>query len=175
MSFEFAYARTADFERGWANDPNDPGGKTMHGVTEATWRDYWRRRGTAPPCRIEEATAGQTKIVLKDDYWTRPKCDQVAIYGSKMIAARLFDSCVHHGQVRGVKLLQQALNYVGADLVTDGIIGPKTLAAVEYYSKNYHDALQAAMSFERAKYMDGIFKRTPSQRTYVRGWFKRLI
>ena len=46
MSFEFAYARTADFEGGWANDPNDRGSKTMHGVTESTWLDYWRRRGT---------------------------------------------------------------------------------------------------------------------------------
>lgn len=71
MSFEFAYARTADFERGWANDPNDPGGKTMHGVTESTWLDYWRRRGTVPPRPIEQATSSQAKIVLNDDYWTR--------------------------------------------------------------------------------------------------------
>lgn len=71
MSFEFAYARTADFEGGWANDPNDRCGKTMHGVTESTWLDYWRRRGTIPPRPIEQATSSQAKIVLNDDYWTR--------------------------------------------------------------------------------------------------------
>ena len=50
---------------------NDRCGKTMHGVTESTWLDYWRRRGTVPPRPIEQATSSQAKIVLNDDYWTR--------------------------------------------------------------------------------------------------------
>lgn len=50
---------------------NDRCGKTMHGVTESTWLDYWRRRSTVPPRPIEQATSSQAKIVLNDDYWTR--------------------------------------------------------------------------------------------------------
>ena len=33
------------FEGGYANDPDDPGGHTMQGVTLATYEHYCRRRG----------------------------------------------------------------------------------------------------------------------------------
>lgn len=174
MSFEIAYTRTAKIEGGWADDPADRGGKTNRGVTEATWVNYWRSRNQLPPCPIRDATEQQTKQVLHDEYWIKSRCDKVGEVSSAYLAAHLFDACVHHGQQRGQMLLQQALNYLGASLVVDGIIGAKTLAQIKAYTA-YHDALIASMMFQRAQYFDSIFKSNPSQAQYKRGWFRRLV
>lgn len=175
MSFEIAYNRTAKFEGGWADDPADRGGKTNRGVTEATWVNYWRSRNQRPPCSIQDASERQTKQVLHDEYWIKSKCDKVGEVSSAYLAAHLFDACVHHGQQRGQMLLQQALNYLGASLVVDGIVGPITLEQVKVYSRTHHDALIASMMFQRAQYFDSIFKSNPSQAQYKRGWFRRLV
>lgn len=175
MSFEIAYNRTAKIEGGWADDPADRGGKTNRGVTEATWINYWRSRSMTPPCTIRNATEAQTKQVLHDEYWIKSKCDKVGEVSSAYLAAHLFDACVHHGQQRGQMLLQQALNYLGAALAVDGIIGTLTIASVREYSRNYHDALIASLLFQRAQYFDSIFRSNPSQLVYRRGWFRRLV
>ena len=174
MSFEIAYNR-AKIEGGWADDPADRGGKTNRGVTEATWVNYWRSRNQRPPCSIQDASERQTKQVLHDEYWIKSKCDKVGEVSSAYLAAHLFDACVHHGQQRGQMLLQQALNYLGASLVVDGIVGPITLEQVKVYSRTHHDALIASMMFQRAQYFDSIFKSNPSQAQYKRGWFRRLV
>lgn len=174
MSFEIAYNRTAKIEGGWADDPADRGGKTNRGVTEATWINYWRSRSMTPPCTIRNATEAQTKQVLHDEYWAKGKCDKVGEVSSAYLAAHLFDACVHHGQQRGQMLLQQALNYLGASLVVDGIVGPITLEQVKAYTA-YHDALVASFLFQRAQFFDSIFRNNPSQLVYRRGWFRRLV
>lgn len=173
--WEIAYSRTAMFEGGWADDANDRGGKTNRGVTEATWLNYWRARNQLPPCPIRDATEQHTKQVLHDEYWLKSKCDKVGEVSSAYLAAHLFDACVHHGQQRGQMLLQQALNYIGAALVVDGIIGALTLAQVKAYYANHHDALIASLMFQRAQYFDSIFQSNPSQLSYKRGWFRRLV
>lgn len=175
MSFEIAYNRTAKFEGGLADDPADRGGKTNRGVTQATWIKYWRSRSMTPPDDIRNATETQTMQVLHDEYWIKSKCDKVGEVSSAYLAAHLFDACVHHGQQRGQMLLQQALNYLGASLVVDGIVGPITLEQVKVYSRTHHDALIASFLFQRAQYFDLIFKSNPSQAQYKRGWFRRLV
>ena len=46
------------FEGGYANDPDDPGGHTMQGVTLATYAYYCRRRGYPRPAHVTAARAG---------------------------------------------------------------------------------------------------------------------
>ena len=45
------------FEGGYANDPDDPGGHTMRGVTLATYEYYCRLPGIGRPGRSERRAA----------------------------------------------------------------------------------------------------------------------
>jgi len=77
---------------------------------------------------------------------------------------------------RGVKFLQEALNVINegkAQLVTDGIIGKKTLAALAEHS----DALRslcAVILWQRTLYYQSPAASKETFRTFLRGWINRL-
>lgn len=172
MMFEQAYTRTHGFEVGFANNKDDRGGKTMHGVTESTWLDYWENK---PPYPIEKATPADCKQVLKTLYWLKPKVDKIAEAGSVTIAAHVFDACVNHGQRRGVMLLQTACNMLGSKLVVDGIVGPLTLAEVKMYEAKYRNSLVGMFVYERGRLYESIGSNNPSQKKFYKSWYRRLV
>lgn len=88
----------------------------------------------------------------------------------------VFDGAVNCGVRRGVKFLQEALNIAneGKDqLVTDGIIGKKTLAVLAERS----DALRslcAVILWQRTLYYQSLAASKETFRTFLRGWINRL-
>jgi lysozyme family protein len=119
-------------EGGYADHPEDKGGPTCFGITEAVARG----QGYAGPMRQlprEEAAAIYRRL-----YWMRPGFDQVA-RRSPRIAAELFDTGVNMGPAVAATFLQRALTALNRngcdypDLVPDGRIGAVTLAAVDAF------------------------------------------
>lgn len=88
----------------------------------------------------------------------------------------MFDGCVNCGVRRGVKFLQEALNVIneGKDqLVTDGIIGKKTLAAVAERSSSLR-SLCAVVLWQRTLYYQSLAADKAAFRAFLRGWINRL-
>ena len=54
-------------------------------------------------------------------------------------------------------------------VTTDGIIGPKTITALNS-AKDINEKIYAA----RKAYFEAIVKRNPSQKKWVKGWMNRL-
>ena len=77
-----------------------------------------------------------------------------------------FDMCVNQGKSRGVKILQRAANAKGADLVVDGGLGPKTIAALDGVEL---DRVRAY----RIKYYADLVTRKPDLEKFYFGWFRR--
>ena len=77
-----------------------------------------------------------------------------------------FDMCVNHGIRGAVKILQKAAKSKGFNLKIDGILGPKTLAAIEMLSP---DRLRSYRMLEYAR----IVLRKPSQQKFWFGWYRR--
>ena len=109
----------------FTNDPADPGGPTKFGITLATLR-RWRRRGgasqvvTAADVRaLEEPEARE---IYRHRYINDPGFDQLP----EEVQPFVVDTGVHFGPRTAAKQLQEA---VGAK--RDGVVGPKTLMAVE--------------------------------------------
>ena len=75
---------------------------------------------------------------------------------------------VNMGQSRAVKLLQQACNQKGSDLIVDGLIGPKTIKAAKRLEK---DRLTAF----RVLYYAKIVLNDSSQMKFYYGWYRRSI
>lgn len=132
-----------------SDDPNDSGGHTKFGISQSAH----------PGLDIGNLTRDQAGTIYRDDYW-RP------VKGSELpdaLALMVFDSAVQHGPHEARQLLQGGLG-----VVTDGIIGPNTLAAIR-----------------RADTRDTL-KRTAARRMYYygnldnfahfgRGWANRMF
>jgi hypothetical protein len=112
QSFINASNNTLGWEGGYTTDPNDPGGETNFGISK---RSY-------PNVDIKNLTQVQAVQIYYNDFW-------VHIHGDSMpkgLAMNVFDAAINMGLGAGIKLMQSALG-----VVSDGVIGPHTLAAMQ--------------------------------------------
>jgi lysozyme family protein len=178
MSFDLAFRRTVGAEGGYANDPDDPGGETMWGITATVARAH----GYGGPMRdMPIATA---KAIYRAGYWDLIHLDGVDAI-SPAIAAQIFDTAVNCGAGVPVKFLQRALNAFNRqaldypDLVVDGLCGSVTLAALRAYLSKRGAAgekvMLAALNAQQGeRYLD-IVEGRPASEAFVFGWFANRI
>lgn len=149
---------------GYANDPDDLGGATMVGVTIATYKEYCRKKGYPVPTieRLRNMTYAQWLDILKTMFWDRWQADKIA---NQSIAEILVDWVWASGKY-GITIPQQVLG-----VPVDGIVGPKTLAAL---NKQNPAQFFSRIVAERKAYIDRICASRPINNKYKRGWLNRL-
>lgn len=113
-NFEKAFTLLMGSEGRYSNNPHDPGGETMWGVTKrAALR--WGYAG-----RMVDLPRETAKQIAKAEYWNPHNCDALPL----ALAFQVFDTAYNGGEA--VKWLQECLS-VGAD----GNVGPQTIAAAQ--------------------------------------------
>jgi lysozyme family protein len=163
MSFDRALAFTLKWEGGYANDPLDKGGETNKGITKAVYDKYRTDRGL-PIRSVKIVSWVEIKDIYKLLYWDKCKCDSLPW----PLSICVFDLAVNSGCKRAIELLQEVL---GDDIIIDGLIGPKTLAAVKLQNSFL---LASALCDRREQFYQGIVKHNPSQERFLKGWLTRL-
>ncbi|WP_289761708.1 glycosyl hydrolase 108 family protein [Duncaniella muris] len=149
---------------GYANDPDDLGGATMVGVTIATYTEYCRKKVYPVPTidRLHNMTYAQWLDILKTMFWDRWRADEIA---NQSVAEILVDWVWASGKY-GITIPQQVLG-----VTVDGVVGPKTLAAL---NKQNPAQFFARIVAERKAYIDRICTSRPTNNKYKRGWLNRL-
>lgn len=147
-------------EGGFIDHPEDGGGVTNFGITEATYGAF---RNIAPSrtdmLNMTEAEARQIylqKYVVEPGFLDLPE----------QVLPVVVDTAVLHGQSRAIKMLQEA---AGADI--DGILGPMTIAAVKLADRR---SLVNAVSVIRLKFVANLVAQKPKQSQFIKGWTSRL-
>ena len=126
-NFDYAFEETLGLEGGYSDDPDDRGGVTNYGITQATLEDALKRFVISGITHVSQLTLVLAKAIYKTDYWNRIRLNQIYnIY----IAAEIFDTAVNMGRKAAIIIVQKALNYLGENLIEDGIIGPRTIKAL---------------------------------------------
>jgi lysozyme family protein len=151
-------------KKGFANDPSDLGDATMCGITLKTYTEYRKRKGLTKPT-VEDLKAisyGEWLEILKTMFWDRWKADQIQ---SQSVANFLVDWVWASG-VYGIKLPQKVLN-----VSIDGVVGPKTLAAI---NEKDPAIVFGLMKQERIDYTERICKSRPQNRKFRTGWLNRI-
>lgn len=148
------------WEGGYANHPNDKGGPTNMGITIATYRSVFGQTKTMAD--LKKLTDAQWHIVYKKLFWDKWQADKIE---DQSIANLLVDWVWGSGP-KSIKLAQGVLG-----VKQDGVVGPKTLAAV-----NGQDAstLFAKLWRRRKTHFEGIVKADKSQAVFLTGWMNRL-
>lgn len=112
-------AKTLQYEGGWSNNPKDPGGATMKGVTQAVYDAFRRRQGKATQS-VRSISDLELQAIYRNQYWNAIRGDDLPAG----VDCVVFDYAVNSGPARAAKALQSAL---GAR--ADGHIGEATLEA----------------------------------------------
>lgn len=166
-------------EGGYVNHASDKGGPTCFGITEAVARAHGYR-GPMHALPREDAAA-----IYKRLYWLRPRFDEVA-KRSPRLAEELFDTGANMGPAVAATFLQRALtalNRTGCDypdLVPDGRIGERTLAALDAFLKIRGRSsaetvlLRAVEALQGERYLR-LAERRPANEAFLYGWLANRI
>lgn len=185
--FRQALARTLEHEGGYVRDPVDRGGETYRGIARRYnpgWSGWVRidkaKKTRGFPASLQADTTLQADVAsfYKQHYWDKFQGDAMP---NADIANELFDTAVNMGVSRAVEFLQRALNTLNrdstlyADMVVDGVFGPKTLAALRaYLKKDKPDYLLKILNVLQGMHYIDTMARSPIQEKYARGWFERV-
>ncbi|TPK57767.1 hypothetical protein FJ546_25950 [Mesorhizobium sp. B2-4-19] len=155
-NFARALALVLKSEGGWSDNPADPGGATMKGVTLANFRRYVK--ADAGKADLKKIGDDQVATVYRRFYWD-------AVLGAELpdgVDYAVFDFAVNSGPGRAAKYLQASVG-----VSQDGRIGPATLAAVKTKPAGVviDQLCDARLAFLR---------RLPTWATFGRGWSDRV-
>lgn len=131
-------------EGGYVNVKTDRGGPTKYGITHTTLAAH-RGVNTVTADQVKALTLAEAEAIYRKSYWTQSGGDVLPV-GLDYAA---FDFGVNSGPARAVRVLQQTVG-----VAADGIIGPRTLAAVNSYAggivKLIRDYCAARMRYLRS-------------------------
>ena len=176
MDYKDAIGKVLEHESGYVNNRLDAGKRTNYGITQATYEKFIGRKLVGPDT---DAPKGQPMSEAESVMRQMPKGNAIQIYktmywdaiqGDKIkhftIATLIFDQAVNRGVSAAVKQAQRVLG-----LTQDGVVGPKTLAALNAVSDTDFAAKYLAESTAAYK---AIVAKNPSQAVFLSGWLNRV-
>lgn len=178
MTIQDIISGVIERERGYTDNPNDPGGPTNWGITEAVARaNGWMGLMRDLPRSIAEG------IYLRR-YVTTPGFNFIAAVNMR-IAEELIDTGVNCGPAIPGPWLQRALNLFNrqgvdyADISVDGSIGPATVGALRaFLTKRGIDGetvmLRALNSMQGARYVQ-LGEANTKLEDFEFGWFLNRV
>lgn len=165
-NFEFAFQRMMRNEGGFVLHKNegDRGGWTFAGIAENFWPD-WAGWSIVKSGREDDPHLTQlVRDFYKTNFWDRISLDDVQ---NKIVTYNIFDFAVNAGTRTSSKLAQIA---VGA--TPDGIIGPKSIAAL---NKVDQQEFELKFAIAKIKRYIHITDKNRTQTRFLRGWIKRTL
>ena len=155
-NWENAFAAVLKHEGGYVNHPKDPGGMTNLGVTKRAWEAYVGHE--VDEAAMRALTPEIVKPFYKKMYWDKIRGDDLP----SGVDYAAYDLAVNSGTGRAAKYLHEI-----AGVPADGVIGPKSIAAI-----------QACPADETVDALCGMrldfLKRLPTWDTFGKGWGKRV-
>lgn len=148
MTFEDMFDRLLGHEKGYVDNPADPGGETNWGISK---RSY-------PDVDIKNLSRWAAQSIYRRDFWDKIGADTLP----DGVAFQLFDFAVNSGIETAVRYLQRAIG-----VADDGHWGPISQAALEKRSES--DLIMLVL----AERMDFMTKLT-NWPNASRGWARRI-
>ena len=154
------------WEGGFVNDPDDLGGATNMGVTIGAWKSCGYDKDGDGDIDVDDlhllTREDAVNRVLKPFYWDRWKADLI----KNQSVANILVDWVWASGAHGIKIPQRLLG-----VTVDGIVGPKTIAAVN--SRNPRELFDQ-IKIARFDFIEDICRKRPANNKFKRGWMNRI-
>lgn len=160
-------------EKGYVNDPNDRGGPTNFGITQAV------AQANGFTGDMRDMPRAFAEKIYAQRYIIAPKFDKVADI-NLAVADELIDTGVNMGPTTAAMMLQRWLNALNAqgskypDQFIDGQLGPVSLDCLNKFlawrGKDGEKVLIRGLNSSQAmRYLD-LAEKNPSQESFLFGW-----
>lgn len=161
MTFDECFDRLIGHEGAYDNNPKDRGNWTSGVIGNGRLKGTkWGVSAAAyPNLDIENLNLQDAKAIYRRDYWTPAGCDVV----HPLVKFHLFDMAVNGGVRAAIRAMQRA-----AHEVEDGVIGPKTQAALERIEPLRLVARMSGARLEAMTHMQEAWKE------FGKGWARRI-
>ena len=182
--FQEAYLEVMQSEGGYVNDPTDRGGETYCGITKK-WFPRWEgwkliaelktNKNFPANLKASKPLSRMVRNFYEEEFFKDIRLDEIH---SQKIATEVFDTAVNMSKRSAVFDLQRAVNLLnnngryGADITVDGVIGAKTLQAVNNFP--YPSAIADTINgLQFSRYVT-ICENDHTQEKFFRGWLFRV-
>lgn len=156
-NYQAALNHVLKSEGGWSDNPADPGGATMKGITLVVYRN-WKRNPHLTKDDLKNISDQDVYDLYKQLYWDK-------IHGDDLPAGidyAVFDSAVNMGVGRASKLIQEAVG-----VTSDGVLGPASLSAIQKA-----DTKELIEKFSHLK--ESFYRSLATFQTFGKGWLNRV-
>lgn len=171
MTYENEFNAAVDFtlrsEGVLSNNPNDSGGLTKFGVTQATWTAYLSHvaGGVSLPRSVAQITVDQAIDCYHIVFWN----ETGIVTLPRELQGPAFDCAVNSGPALAIKAIQSAVG-----VTADGQLGPATLAKVTTLQpsalrKVRNDAVTYRLIFDA-----DLVQHNAKDVTFIEGWVRRV-
>lgn len=164
-NFEKHITRLLQHEGGYSNLKSDRGAETYAGITRKNHPNWqgWHVVDKKPRKRNEIIPELQPLVIAfyKQYYWNAIQGDKIC---NERVAGFLFDWYVNSGN-HASKAVQKIVG-----VTTDGIIGSKTIEAIN----NYDNGLFEKLKIARIAFVKAIVANDASQTVNLNGWLNRI-
>lgn len=162
--FEQCLSHVLEHEGGYVDDPEDPGGATNMGITRRTLAD-WRHVAPwpdLPKTEVRNLKRSEAANIYQNRYWQVCGAQNMPVG----LDLALFDFAVNSGPRRAVQYLQAIVR-----TIEDGVVGPRTLSAVERACRTRGvAALIALLCANRMAFL----RRLSTYERFGSGWTSRV-
>jgi len=143
----------------------DAGGRTRFGIAARFHPDLPEEFFTGP---AENALAEAEKIE-EQEYWDSMRLGEVE---NQNVANKLFDMAVNMGVCQAAIYAQRTANALPTEghMVEDGVVGGKTLAAINAANAIAFHQLLCELSAAHYRHLAAV---NPAQAVNLKGWLKR--
>lgn len=188
-AFTEAYAVLIGHEGGYADHPKDRGGETYKGIARnfhpnwSGWAiiDALKNEKDFPAClNCDPELDQRVQEFYKKNFWDRLLLDECQ---SPELAMELFEFAVNAGVACSAKNLQKVCNAFNKedkhgntffpDLIVDGIVGDRSMTALNSLQKYFAPILKALNALQGAHYLE-IASEDVDQRDFTKGWLTRV-
>lgn len=135
------------------NRPSDRGGRTRFGISERSNPQAWADG---------EVSREEARAIFETKYVKSPGFDKIS---DQRLREQLVDFGVNSGPALAVSKLQEILK-----VKIDGVLGPKTLAAINAEDPRW---LANKLAVARIKMIGRLVKKDPTQLDNINGWLNR--
>jgi lysozyme family protein len=115
-NFPISLKFTLQYEGGYSNHPDDPGGPTNFGITKNVY-DTYRKNKKLPIQSVKNITTNEVHEIYQINYWNTCYCDTLP----SGVDFAVFDLAVNNGVGRAKQFIPVAMQTSNTSLIIDSI------------------------------------------------------